>query len=93
MGPWRAMSNLLLNLSKKVLKFLYKMKQGPRGGGKGGELAKSMWASRKKIAQGPLDKKYTSPRAITENAMLGKCQKNPWQGESRRPRPVWRWGK
>ena len=75
MGPWRAMSNLLLNLSKNVLKFFCKMREGPGESGKGGKLCKSMWAFQKKIPQGSPDLKLASPRAFPAIPGMDKCQK------------------
>ena len=73
MDPWRAMSNLLLNLSKKVLKFLYKIKKDSRSGGEGGKLSKSTWAFQKKIPQGSPKLKSSSPGASTANPGMGEC--------------------
>ena len=73
MGPWRAMSNLLLNLSKKVLKFFYKMRQSLEGMGKGGKLWNGTWAFQKKIPQGSPNPKLASPRALAVNSSVGKC--------------------
>ena len=71
---WKVpMSNLLLNLSKKVLKFLYKIKKDSRSGGEGGKLSKSTWAFQKKIPQGSPNPKLASPRALAVNSRVGKC--------------------
>ena len=69
------MSTLLLNLSKKVLKFFCKIREGGEGGGKGGELWKSTWAFRKKICQRFLGSKLALPRAFPGKRRVGKCQK------------------
>ena len=66
------MSTLLLNLSKKVLIFLCKIRQGPRRGGKGGKLCKSIWAFQKKIAQGLPDLKMPSPRPFAGIFRVGE---------------------
>ena len=68
------MSTLLLNLSKKVLKFFCKIRKGVEGAGKGGELWKSTWAFRKKICQRSLGSKLALPRAFPGNHRVGTCQ-------------------
>ena len=88
MGPWRAMSNLLLNLSKKVLKFFYKMRQSPEGMGKGGKLWNGTWAFQKKICQQLADQKLPSPGPIAANSGMGKPRECAQKGGSLGPKPV-----